>query len=247
MVSVIITAYNEAGHLYTNVREMFNKLAPMGSFETILVDDGSLDATWSEIGRLEAGCLQVRGCSLPLNTGKGAALRAGTAMAQGNIIVYYDADLEIPPEEIPRLVAILLANDLCAVVGKKLAPPRTPWRRLLTAGFRLLCAMSWRGLPDTQTGIKVFRRDILLNSLADTRLNGYLFDLELILALSRRAHGARLGETEVESVWNRATNRIGLTALTQCALEFWSIWRRFRPRAGWEGWMHVHAGKDLVA
>lgn len=248
LVTLIVPAYNEGEKLYANMEAVIRRWQGVHPFELIVVDDGSRDATAAQIRRLEDAHREVRGLVLPRNLGKGAALRAGTAMAQGEVIVYYDADLEIPVDEVARLTEMLITGKWAAVVGNKKACSRTPARRLLTAVFRLTCALLWPGLPDSQTGLKVFRRGPLLEALTDTRLDRYLFELELVLALSRRTKSwEAMAEADVEAGWNRRSSRIGILALGQCALEFWSILRRFGPRGGPERWRHVQTDKGIAA
>jgi dolichol-phosphate mannosyltransferase len=104
-LSVVVPAYEEEG----NVEPLFEALEPvlreLGlSWELILVDDGSRDGTWSRIRSLHARDERVRGVRLSRNFGHQYALLAGLCRARGNAVVSMDADLQHPPEVIPRLV-----------------------------------------------------------------------------------------------------------------------------------------------
>jgi polyisoprenyl-phosphate glycosyltransferase len=105
LVSVVVPAYDEE----ENLGSLWDRLAPVldavGSGELILVDDGSHDATWSEIRRLAASDPRVRGLRLSRNFGHQAALSAGMAHARGKAVCFMDADLQDPPEMLHELMA----------------------------------------------------------------------------------------------------------------------------------------------
>ena len=98
LVSVVVPALNEE----ENLDDLWSRLRPVldavGDGEMIVVDDGSTDATWSEIVRLGAADRRVRGVRLSRNFGHQAALTAGMAHARGQTVCFLDADLQDPPE-----------------------------------------------------------------------------------------------------------------------------------------------------
>jgi glycosyltransferase involved in cell wall biosynthesis len=104
LVSVVVPAFNEE----ENLDELWRRLAPVldavGGGELVIVDDGSADATWSEIIRLAAADKRVRGLRLSRNFGHQAALSAGMAHAWGRTVCFMDADLQDPPELLPELL-----------------------------------------------------------------------------------------------------------------------------------------------
>lgn len=104
-LSIVIPAYNEQG----NLRELYAVLLPVLSglsmtWEIIFSDDGSLDATWSEIANLHGMDGRVKGVRLSRNFGHQYALMAGLAHAGGDAVISMDADLQHPPSMIPDLV-----------------------------------------------------------------------------------------------------------------------------------------------
>lgn len=104
-LSVVVPAYDEEG----NVEPFFDELEPvlreLGlTWEIILVDDGSRDGTWARIRALHARDERVRGVRLSRNFGHQYALLAGLTRARGDAVVSMDADLQHPPQVIPRLV-----------------------------------------------------------------------------------------------------------------------------------------------
>lgn len=103
-VSVVVPAFNEEENLDALWQRLGPVLDRVGSGEVVLVDDGSSDATWSEITRLAAGDARVRGLRLSRNFGHQAALSAGMAHARGRTVCFLDADLQDPPELLEALL-----------------------------------------------------------------------------------------------------------------------------------------------
>jgi len=105
-ISVIIPVYNEAGNLRF-LHERLTKVLPemKRAYEIILVDDGSLDASPQVLKELASEDRHVKGIILSGNFGQHTAVCAGFEQAEGDIVVTLDADLQNPPEEIPKLVA----------------------------------------------------------------------------------------------------------------------------------------------
>jgi undecaprenyl-phosphate 4-deoxy-4-formamido-L-arabinose transferase len=108
-ISVIIPVYNEEENLRELGERLMRTLTTMGrSFEIILVDDGSNDRSWDLLGELHDKYPQnLRALQFNRNFGQHQAIFAGFRASRGQVMVTLDADLQNPPEEIPRLVAKL--------------------------------------------------------------------------------------------------------------------------------------------
>jgi undecaprenyl-phosphate 4-deoxy-4-formamido-L-arabinose transferase len=106
-VSVVVPAFNEAASIPELVRRTRAAVEGLGAYELIIVDDGSTDESWSVIESIASECPEVVGVRLQRNFGQHPAVSAGFAIARGAVIVTLDADLQNPPEEIPKLVARL--------------------------------------------------------------------------------------------------------------------------------------------
>ena len=120
-VSVLVPAKNEEGNL-----ELFMQLAaeafastPDVRFEVIVVDDGSTDRTWAVLQSLEDRYSFLRLARHRASRGIADALRTGYLNAHGNVLVFYPADLQFKPEDIPRLTAPILAGEADMVTGFK--------------------------------------------------------------------------------------------------------------------------------
>ncbi len=192
-LSVVIPAYNEADRLPATLERVASYLrAEVGAFEILVVDDGSADAT-AECAR---ACLAEepggRVLSLPKNRGKGAACRRGVLAARGDRILICDADLSTPIEEERRLRAPLAAGA-DVVIGSRAHPEaRIEVRQARlreAAGRGLNRIMRWLGLTqfrDTQCGFKLFRREAAHALFAESRIDGFLFDVEVLMLAKRR-------------------------------------------------------------
>lgn len=104
-ISVVVPAWNEEGNLGPLYQELAAALEPVGlGWELIVADDGSIDGTWAEIGRLSAQDPRVTGVRLSRNFGHQPALFCGLAHARGRAVISMDADLQHPPDLIPVLI-----------------------------------------------------------------------------------------------------------------------------------------------
>lgn len=195
-VSVVLPAYRLGPVIAANIRTVLAAMEPVGDYELVVVDDGSEDETQAALASVAADDPRVRVVTHERNRGKGEALVSGWRASRGQVIVFLDADLDLPPEQVPLLTERL--EDADVVVGTKrqsmdagnYPPLRTVLSRLYSSSTSRLF-----GLPvdETQTGLKLFRREVLDQVIPDMRIMGYAFDLELLV----RAH--RLGHTIVEA------------------------------------------------
>lgn len=163
--------------------------------ELIVVDDGSTDSTATALDRVRSRWPDIHLVHLQVNRGKGRALMEGWRVSSGSQVVFLDADLDLPPDQIPSFLAELDNADI--VVGTKRASMAgggyPDIRRVLSRTFALATVALFR-LPvsETQTGLKAFKREVLERVAHQVRIDRYAFDLELLA----RAHSA--GFTMVE-------------------------------------------------
>ena len=126
MISVVAPVFNERGTLPELHRRLSAVLQELGEYEVVLVDDGSSDGSWNTLLELAARDPHVRLLRLSRNFGHQAALSAGLDAARGDAVVTMDADLQDPPEVIPKLVAKWLEgfDVVYAVRGEREGEPR---------------------------------------------------------------------------------------------------------------------------
>ncbi len=103
-ISIVTPAYNEADSLPALHERLVAVLGPGSDWELIIVNDGSTDGTWRVVDTLHAQDARVRGIHLLLNSGHMKALIAGIDHAEGDLVITMDADLQHPPELIPKIV-----------------------------------------------------------------------------------------------------------------------------------------------
>jgi dolichyl-phosphate beta-glucosyltransferase len=211
-LSVVVPAYNEATRLPRTLARIREYLDQAGeSYELLVVDDGSADAT-AEVA-IAAGGPALRLLRNDGNRGKGYSVRRGMLAAQGGRRLMTDADLSTPIEELPRLMRALDQGADVAIASRALPESRIEvhqsWLRE-NAGrvFNLLVrVLALPALHDTQCGFKLFSATAAQEAFSMARLDGFSFDVEVLYVAHRR--GRRIAEVPV--VWrNDAATRVAL-------------------------------------
>jgi len=192
LLSVVMPAHNVA----SVIRRCVEGVSLVASrlcrdYEIVVVDDGSTDGTYLVAKRLEHVLNpHLRVYRLPKNMGKGFALIYGFRKSRGDIIAFFDSDLDIDPLQLYVLVRVLEASGADAVITSKWHPrskvEATALRKLLSHSFRgLVRAFLGLRLSDTQTGAKVFKRRVLEDVVPLLRVRRYAFDAELLAYVQR--------------------------------------------------------------
>jgi glycosyltransferase involved in cell wall biosynthesis len=163
-LSIIIPCYNEAKTLEGILKKVHE--APVEDREVILVDDGSTDGT-RELIRQRLEHMVDKAVFHETNRGKGAAIRSGTGVATGDLVIIQDADLEYSPKDYPRLLAPILMGEADVVYGSRFVGGDSHrvlyfWHSVGNKFLTLLSNMFTNlNLTDMEVGYKVFRREIL--------------------------------------------------------------------------------------
>jgi dolichyl-phosphate beta-glucosyltransferase len=232
MISVVVPAFNETDRIVPSLERILSYLQQRHpDFEILVVDDGSTDATAATVRERFAGQPRVNVLSYGINRGKGYAVRHGMAHAEGELVLFSDADLSTPIEEIERMLP-LIDDGYDVVIGSRAHAEadireRQPlYRELGGKLFNLMVRIAvMPELHDTQCGFKLFRRSRLAPILPNLRIDGFAFDVE-ILALARAA-GLRI--VEVPVVWiNSLASRVRMSAALRAYLDLLGI--RLRAR-----------------
>jgi dolichyl-phosphate beta-glucosyltransferase len=185
---VVIPAFREAPRIAATIDQVRRELAPAldpSDLEVVVVDDGSGDGT------AEAAATADLVVALEHNRGKGAAVRAGMLAATGRARVFTDADLSYAPAQISRLLAEVEAGwDV--VVGNRYhrdTSTTVPTSVLREVGGRVVNAATRLVLrerfDDTQCGLKGFRADVAELLFSVARVDGFAFDVELLMLADR--------------------------------------------------------------
>lgn len=191
MISVVVPVLDEGESLAILHDEIAKVRAEQGlDLETIFVDDGSQDDSWSVIRSRQAKDSRVRGLRFRRNFGKAAALSAGVRAAQGDIIITLDGDLQDDPAEIPRLLAKL--NEGFDVVSGWKQTRHDPWHKVWPSrAFNFLVgAITGVHLHDHNCGMKCYRSEVF----REVRLYGELHRFIPVLAAAR---GFRVAEIPI--------------------------------------------------
>jgi glycosyltransferase involved in cell wall biosynthesis len=233
MLSILMPAYNEAQSIAENVCETVETMRGLGiDFEIVVVDDGSLDGTHTAaIDALRAWpeCVRIVRCRR--NKGKGNALICGTAYSKGEYVAFLDADMDLHPEQLENFFAIMNSAGADVVIGSKFHPQSKveyPRLRRIYSFFYFMLVRSLFGLPvrDTQTGIKLFKREVLEKVLPRVLVKRFAFDLELLANVHH--FGYRIVEAPVVVNFNRVCSRLRLPAVWNVFVDTLAIFYRMR-------------------
>ncbi len=221
-VAIVVPYFNPGQTVATTLRRLDAVLAGTGRrYEIIAVADGCTDGSPELVDRM--GLPTVRTLRLPVNRGKGAAVRAGLAASGASLAGYLDADGDIDPALVPRLIAAIEASGADVALGSKRHPDSVVHiatvRRFWSWGYQRLVRLLFRlDVGDTQTGIKLMRGEVvddLLGSMVEDR---FAFDLELFVLARARGHTAwvevpvTLGHKERSTVsWRAVVRTLGDT------------------------------------
>ncbi len=204
-LAIVLPAFNEAERIGPALDELFAYLShqPGPRVDVVVVDDGSADKTADLVrARPEmvpagpggaSGPVTLRVVSVP-HGGKGAAVRAGVLTSNAELIVFADADMATPPDQLPILIAALTDADIA--LGSRIQPDgfdmrasQPPIRRALGKLFHAFASVWVVGpVADTQCGFKGFRRAAAHDLFARQQVTSIVFDVELIYLARRRGY-----------------------------------------------------------
>jgi len=218
-VSIIMPAYRLSKLITYSINVIEKTMDTYGyNYEIIVVDDGSPDDTYNQALKVSKDPT-VRVYKLPRNMGKGYALLHGFRRSKGEIVVFFDGDLDIDPRQIHLLISALKNTKADIVITSKWHPQSktiaTPIRKFLSKAFyalaRLLLGLK---VSDTQTGAKAFKRNVLEDIVNHLTIKRYAFDVELLTAATTRGYKI----VEVPALW-----KIKLTS----SFKTKEIWKMF--------------------
>jgi glycosyltransferase involved in cell wall biosynthesis len=234
-VSVVMPVYRLADDIGPNIARVVRALAPITDFEVIVSDDGSDDGTRAAAEAEAARHDAVRVVGHSENAGKGRTVQEGVAAATGDVVVLLDADLDLPPEQLPGVLHRFGRLGVDALVGSKRGSMRSggyPWlRRVLSRIFSFVTKVAFR-LPvsETQTGLKVFRREPLVEVLPQVEVGRYVYDLELLVRMKKA--GYEIAETPVSLEVAESGSSVAAGTLWEMGRDTVGLWFRMRGRGG---------------
>ena len=221
-ISVIIPLYNEdesLPELHNWIQRVMN--ANQYSYEIIFVNDGSTDRSWEVIEELRREDTNVRGIKFRRNYGKSPALYCGFKVAEGNVVITMDADLQDSPDEIPALYKMIMEDgyDLVSGYKQKRYDPlsKTIPTKLFNATARKISGI--HNLHDFNCGLKAYRREVVKKIEVYGEMHRY------IPYLAKNAGFDKIGEKVVHHQARKyGESKFGLNRFINGYLDLLSLW-----------------------
>lgn len=234
LLSVIVPAYKQEKTIRRDLENIERTLRGglRGSFdyEVICVVDGEQDRTKIEAEKINSSRVKVY--SYRENKGKGFAVRYGMKQAKGDLISFLDAGMDISPKGIMMLMAHMEWYNADIIVGSKRHPvSRVNYpilRKILSLGYHLGARLLFNlNLTDTQSGIKIFKREVVEKILPRLLVKTYAMDIEF-LAVAKYLGFNRIYEGPIEVRFNKSTSRIKWSTIFQMAWDTAAVFYRLR-------------------
>ncbi len=233
LLSVIVPAYKQEKTIKKDLENIDDvlKVGLKGQpYEIICVVDGKLDNTFQEAQKVNSKHVQVVGYEH--NHGKGYAVRFGIARSKGELISFIDAGMEISPASIMMLMSHMEWYKADIIVGSKNHPVskvRYPLkRRIYSWGYHFFIWIFFQlSLKDTQSGIKIFRRQVLEKIMPRLLVKRYAMDIEM-LAVAYYLGFTRIYEAPIEVYFDQATSAISWRTIFRMLWDTLAVFYRLR-------------------
>jgi glycosyltransferase involved in cell wall biosynthesis/O-antigen/teichoic acid export membrane protein len=231
-LSVVVPYYNPGRLLVPTIERLLAVLDASGAtYEVVAVSDGSTDGSDRELDEALPGHPQLTNVVLAHNQGKGAALRVGLARGQGRYLGFIDADGDLDPILLDSFQTMVRLYSPDIILGSKrhpLSEVEYPLvRRIYSWGYQQVVRIGFRlNIRDTQTGIKLVRRDVLAAVLPRMVEKRFAFDLELFV-IARRLGYQRFLEAPIR-LRHQFTSTVSWRSVYRSLLDTMAIWYRLR-------------------
>jgi len=201
ILSIVIPAYNENDRLGNSLDRILSYVKGRHiPFEMIVVDDGSKDET-VRVAREKLSGVSHQVIENGVNRGKGFSVRRGVQAAKGKYVLFTDADLSTPIEEIEKLMPYLekgydLAIGSRGVQSSQVEVHQNVLRETMGRTFNVIAhAVAFRGIKDSQCGFKLFKNEAAQSLFEHQKIDGFCFDAEVIFLAQKM--GYRIAEVGV--------------------------------------------------
>ena len=229
-VTIVVPFYNPGPRFQPNMQRLLDVLSSSGStFEVVAVSDGCTDGSERALHDLDARFL--RHVILERNMGKGQALKVGLAMGRGRYIGFIDADGDLDPALLRPLLSLVATYHPDVVLGSKRHPMSEvdypALRRIYSWGYQQLIRVLFRlNVRDTQTGLKLVRREVLAEALPRMVEKRFAFDLELFV-VARRLGWTKFFEAPV-AIEERFVSTVSMRTVWPMLVDTLAIFYRLR-------------------
>lgn len=194
-ISIIVPVYKGEKYIAKNLRLMKENISKhFSNYEIIAVVDGMIDNSMDEAKKVHG----IKVIGYKKNQGKGYALKYGFKHSTGEYVTFVDSDMDIDPDQLKNFIPYMTTADI--VIGSKRHPfskldyPLS--RRILSRGFQLF---SWivlgLNIRDTQSGLKLIKREVLDIIMPLLLVKRYAFDVEMLFLANK--HGFRIVEAPI--------------------------------------------------
>ncbi len=229
-ISILMPAYNEGARIVSSIEETVEAFKGFGHpWELIVMDDGSTDDTYEKAGSLVPKYHQLIVKRNRRNMGKGRAIKKALHYVSGDYVLFLDADMDLHPVQFETLFDIMGLDKADIVIGSKLHPNskvKYPLQRKIISYVYYLVVKLLFNLPchDTQTGLKLFKVNVLRKVMRRVLVKKFAFDLEILV----NAHhlGYKIAEAPIVLKPRRTYGRIGASALAATGWDTLAIFYR---------------------
>ena len=238
-LTVVVPYYNPGRLLVPTMQRLLAVLDSSGAdYEVIAVSDGSTDGSDSELDSAVAEHPRLTNVVLARNQGKGAALRIGLARGKGRYLGFIDADGDLDPILLKSFQTMVELYRPDIILGSKrhpLSEVEYPLlRRVYSWGYQQVVRLGFRlNIKDTQTGIKLVRRDVLSAVLPRMVEKRFAFDLELFV-IARRLGYKRFLEAPIR-LRHQFSSTVSWRSVYRSLLDTMAIWYRLRVLHFYDG------------
>jgi glycosyltransferase involved in cell wall biosynthesis len=218
-VSCVICAYNYEGYVAEAVDSALAQDYPRDRFEVVVIDDGSVDESWAVLQRLRDRYPFLRAVRHRTRRGIADALRTGFQHSRGDVLVFYPADLQFKPEDIPSLVEPILAGEQDMMTGYKQGKYEKAFvSRIYNFLSRVLFDVRVRDLNN----VKAYRREVMAGLPLRPDWHRYM----IVLAASQ---GYSVGEVPIPLYPRHAgRSKFGIGRIPVGVLDMLAVWFELR-------------------
>lgn len=230
LVSILVPVYNMEKNIERNINILTEKISPfISNFEIIISDDGSEDNSKNAIEKICNENKNIIGVYSKENHGKGNALKRACEIANGKYIIFCDGDMEIDPSQLENFFDIMRKENADIVIGSKRHKNSvvnySNVRKLISFVYFMFVKIFFHlPIQDTQTGLKLFKREAIINVFPRILVKAFAYDLEVLVACN--SNGKKIASAPVIVNPNRHFGFIKLSVLWKTFIDTLAIFYR---------------------